>query len=349
MVDMASHRWRIDRFKNSQTMNPLTYSRRRLFLLLALIGSLFLAYLSGWREVGIDRYNYLQMYRGVIINSEWTIKLWYAKDVMFLLIATVSNYFSEDAKWAFFIVCFLSVATKYLAVRRIARQYTLGFISAYAVFLSPGLEFAAMRGALAIGFLMLALSFRDKKLPCIVFSLLAFASHISSLLALVFVLEKVQKLLTKNKVLYLAIVVSISLLGSILLGLFPHGVNYENNRGTIFAYTEPFATLLIALLIFYRVDKVCIQHPDDSVYKFIAKLRPIVYGLIAIAFGISSVVVTAATRYLEISWCLMLLGSVVLFRKSYINLLGGLLLLSFLSYINILRLTWLAIIYPGLG
>lgn len=346
---MASHRWRIDRFKNSQTMSPLTYSRRRLFLLLALIGSIFLAYLSGWREVGIDRDNYFEMYRGVITSEEWAIKLWYAKDVMFLLIATVSNYFSEDAKWAFFIICLFSVVTKYLAIRRIAPRYTLGFILMYAVFLSPGLEFAAMRGALAIGFLMLALSYRNKKLPCVLFSLLAMASHISSLLALVFVLGRVNELLTKHKVGYVVIAIGISLLGTILLELFTYGADYENNQGTVFAYSEPLATLFIAILLFYRADKICIQRSDDSVYQFIASSRPVVYGLIAIAFGISAVVVTAATRYLEISWCLMLFASIVLFNKSYINLLGGLLLLTFLSYINILRVTWLAILYPSLG
>jgi len=101
-------------------MNPLTYSRRRLFLLLALSCSIFLAYLSGWREVGIDRDNYFEMYRGVITSDEWTIKFWYAKDVMFLLIATVSNYFSEDAKLAFLIIGLFSVFTKYLAIRRIS-------------------------------------------------------------------------------------------------------------------------------------------------------------------------------------------------------------------------------------
>jgi hypothetical protein len=329
-------------------MNPLTYSRSRLFLLLALIGSIFIAYLSGWREVGIDRNNYFEMYRGVITSDEWTIKLWYAKDVMFLLIATVSSYFSEDAKLAFLIIGLISVLTKYLAIRRIAPRYTLGFISMYTVLLSPGLEFAAIRGAMAIGFLMLALSCRDKKLSCALFSLLAVASHISSLLALIFVLSGVNKLLTKYKFGYILIAVSISLLGATLLGLFPHGADYDNNKGTIFAYSEPLATLFIAILIFYRVDKICILHSADSVYHFIANLRPIVYGLISIAFGISSVVVTAATRYLEISWCLILLVSIVLFNKSYINLLGGLLFLAFLSYINFVRFTWLAILDPSL-
>ena len=225
----------------------------------------------------------------------------------------------------------------------------MGFIVAYAIFLAPGLEFAAMRGALAIGFLMLALSFRNENLPRLVFSLLAIASHISSLVALVFLFDKVQQLLIKNKILYVAIAFGAFLLGTILLGLFPRGVNYDNNQGTIFAYSEPFATLFIAVLIFHRAEKIYILNPNDLAYRFTAELRPVVFGLIAFAFGISSVVVTAATRYLEVSWCLMLLGTVILFRKSYINLLGGVLFLAFLSYINIRRLTWLAIINPGLG
>jgi hypothetical protein len=330
-------------------MNLLTYSRRRLFLLLALISSISLAYFSGWREVGSDRENYIEMYRGVITNEEWTIKLWYAKDVLFLLIATVSNFFSQDARLAFFIVCFFSVITKYLSITRFSSRYTLAFILLYAVFLSPGLEFAAMRGALAIGFLMLALSYREQKLSYVIFSFLAIASHISILLPLIFTFDKINYLLTKHKVGYVLISVGTSLYGTILFRLFPYAADYQNNQGTMLAYLVPLATLFMAIFIFYRADSIRIQHSDISVCKYIAILRPVVYGLIAVAFGISGLVVTAATRFLEMSWCLLLFASVVLFNKSYINLFGGLLLLAFLSFINIHRLTWIAIFYPNLG
>ena len=329
-------------------MNERTYSRKPNFLW-ALIVSLFLAYFSGWREVGVDRENYLKMYQSVIISDDWAVKLAYANDVMFLLIIAVSNYFSDDPKLAFFIICLSSVATKYFAIRRAAPGHALGFILLYAVFLSPGLEFAAMRGALSIGFLMLALSCRDKKLPFVIFCLSAVASHVSVVLALIFVVDRVNQLLTKNKLIYAFVVIGVSSFTSGLLNLFPRGAIYEYNQGTVLAYSLPLATLFIAILIFHRLDELCIQHPADSGYRFIASLRPPVYGLIAIAFGISAEVVTAATRYLEISWCLMLLASVVLFNKSPVNFLGGVLLLVFLSYVNVVRLTWLFIVYPLFG
>ena len=330
-------------------MNLFVYNRSHLLLLISFILSVFLAYLSGWRDIGIDRDNYIGMYQAVIVNKDWTIKLWYAKDVMFLLIATFSNYFSDEEKLAFFLICFFSVVTKYHAIRVVSPRHTLLFILMYAVFLSPGLEFAAMRSALAIGFLMLVLVYRNKKIPFIIFSLLAILSHSSSLIVLIFVFGRLNDSLSKHKIGYVLIALGISLLGPFLFWFIPHSADYENNQGTFLAYSTPLATFFISILIFFRLDKICTQHPTDLRYEFIARLRTVVYSLIAVAFGISSLVVTASTRYLEISWCIMLFASVFLFNKTYINFLGGFLLLVFLTYINILRTTWAAIFYPILG
>jgi hypothetical protein len=109
------------------------------------------------------------------------------------------------------------------------------------------------------------------------------------------------------------------------------------------------ATLVIALLIFYRLDNISKLNVRNQSFQYLQVIRPLTYGLIAIAFGINSMVVTAATRYLEISWCLLLLASIVMFKKSYLNMLGGVLLMALLSYENISRMTWLAILNPNLG
>jgi hypothetical protein len=330
-------------------MKSSLQSRIQLSLIIALSCAIALAIFSGWREVGIDRANYLDMYEGVISNEDWSIRLWYAKDILFLASAMFSNYIGDEPRIAFLIICSLSTFLKYYSIRKIAPQYTLPFILLYAVFLAPGLEFAAMRGALAIGFFMLAVAYSDQKIRFTLLSALTGMAHMTAALPIIFAIRPINIFLSKHKSSFIAICIGVSLSATALLNIFPHGIDYEGNHGTLLAYSEPLATLFITWLVFFGLDKVSALHPMDKTFKYLRVIRPIVYCLIAIAFGISGVVVTAATRYLEISWCFLLLVSIVMFKKSLINKLGGLILLFFLTYINMIRLTWLAIASPNFG
>jgi hypothetical protein len=304
---------------------------------------------SGWRDVGIDRNNYAVMYNAVISSELWTVKLWYAKDLFFLVIVSISNYFSDDAKVAFLVICVTSLLLKFFAIRRIAAEHALIILILYAIFLSPGLEFAAMRSGLAVGFLFLALALREKKYLFIVLLTFSATSHISFLPVIPLALRQINNFLSKNKWGYLILTLLVFMLSEALLYLFPHGVDYSNNHGTLSSFFQPMATLVIALLIFYRLDNISKLNVRNQSFQYLQVIRPLTYGLIAIAFGINSMVVTAATRYLEISWCLLLLASIVMFKKSYLNMLGGVLLMALLSYENISRMTWLAILNPNLG
>lgn len=321
----------------------------RVYLIIGFLLSLSLGYIAGWRDFGLDRGDYIEMYNNILSTDEWEIRLWFAKDVLFLTVTLASNYFSDDPKLAFLVICILSMLLKYLSVRRLAPKYTLSYIFLYTIFLAPGLEFAAIRGGLAIGFFMIALSYRDRIFHFLILSVLTCLSHISTLLIVILPVRKFNEFLSKHNWSYALVTLIISLSSSLLLGAFPHGEDYENNRGTIFAYSEPLVTLIIAWLILYRLVPVSKQNINDPVLQQLLILRPIIYCLIAIAFGITGGVVTAATRYLEISWCLLLLAAIGMCNKSYVNMLGGLLFLAFLAYVNIIRLTWLAIIIPSLS
>jgi hypothetical protein len=330
-------------------MSATVTNRTKIYSLLALIGAIALAFFSGWRDVGIDRDNYLMMYEGVLSSEDIAVKFLYAKDVTFLLLSSLASYISEDAKLAFLLVCLLSVAAKYFAVKKIAPRYLLVFLIMYAVFLSPGLEFAAMRGGLAIGFIMLALAYSERLFPFIVFSILTVASHMTLLPAVLLAYRPVNELLGRHKIGYVAITVLTSLIAVQLIALLPHGVDYEENQGTLFAYALPMATLIISQLVFYRFERVASIQPKDSVFQFLTITKPVIYGLIAIAFGISGMVVTASIRYLEVALCLLLLSALILYRRSFPNFVGLVALICFLSYLNIYRFTWLAIIDPNLG
>ena len=316
--------------------------------MIAVICTLVLAIFSGWRDVGIDRANYLSMYIGIISNDDWPTRFWYAKDILFLTIALLSNYISDDPRLAFLIICLFSSLLKYYSISRMAPQYTLPFILFYSLFLAPGLELAAMRGALAIGFFMLAVAYYDKKFKFTLFSALTVMAHLSTALPVLFAISQINLFLSKYKWAFIAIGVTTSISTGLLLSLMPHGLDYEDNHGTLLAYSEPLATLFSAGLIFFKLDRVMSRNPADKTLKYLQIIRPIVYGLIAIAFGMTGLVVTAATRYLEISWCFLLFVAIVMFKKSYLNMIGGLIFLMFLSYINVVRLTWAAIINPNL-
>lgn len=329
-------------------MKAIIISFAKIYSVLALLIVFVLAFFSGWRDVGIDRDNYLLMYAGVVSSDDIAEKFFYAKDAAFLLLSSLASYFSEDAKLAFLLVCLTSFAAKYFAAKRIAPQYLLAFLVTYAIFLSPGLEFAAMRGGLAIGFFMLTIAYSERLLPFIVFSLLTVASHMTLLPAVLLAYRPVSKLLARHKVAYVFIAV-VTLLGSAsLIALFPHGADYEDNQGTLLAYALPMATLIISQLVFYRFERIASGQRLDPSFQFLIFSKSVIYGLIAIAFGISGTIVTASTRYLEVAWCLLLLSALILHRKSLPSFVGLLALIAFLSYLNIYRFTWLEIMVPTL-
>lgn len=321
----------------------------KIYSVLALFVVLVLAFFSGWRNVGIDRENYLLMYAGVVSSDDIAEKFFFAKDAAFLFLSSLASYFSENAELAFLFVCLSAVTTKYFAVKRIAPQYLLAFLVMYAIFLSPGLEFAAMRSGLAIGFLMLALAYNERLFLFIVFSLLTVASHMTLMPVVLLAYRPMNELLTRHKIVYLAIAVLTFSFAASLIAMFPHGADYKDNQGNLLAYALPMATLIISKLVFYRFKRAAIGQRLDTALQFLTISKPVIYGLIAIAFGISGTIVTASTRYLEVAWCFLLLSALILHRKHLLSLVGLLALIAFLSYLNIYRFTWLAVINPSLG
>lgn len=327
-------------------MNLFIISRTKIYSILTVGGVILLAAISGWKVDGLDRSNYLSMLRMVELSDGFTEKLFFAKDTTFLLITIFSGYFSDDVRVVFLLVCSISIFTKYFAIKTISIQHLLPFFLLYAIFLTPGLEFAAMRGGLAIGFLILALIYFDKYFLFFTFSLLAIASHIAMAPVIIMAYRPINKFLENNKIAYVIIFVFVLMIGEKLIAFFPHGSDYKSNRGTVFSYALPMATLIISQLIFYRFEKAASIQSEKCVLEFLKILKPVIYGLIAIAFGISGIVVTASTRYLEIAWFLLLLPALVLYKKTLPNFLGLLAWIALLLYINIQRSTWLAIIYP---
>lgn len=326
----------------------IVINRLKILSVVALISAIAIGFYSGWREVGIDREGYLLIHMLVSSSDSIVEKIFFSKDVMFLVAISLASIFSSDPKSTFLLVCLTSVIAKYFAVRRVAPQYLLGFAFIYFIFLSPGLEFAAMRGALSIGFFMLALTYSERLIPFSIFSLLSVASHIAILPAILFAYSPINFWLARHKFSYLAIIILISLFASNLIEIFPRGIDYENNRGNLLAYALPTATLVVSFLIFYCSELPVKNNLKNLILPFVEKTKPVIFGLISISFAICGAVVTASTRYLEIVWCLLIIPALVFCRRSWINFFGLIAFIIFLSYLNIVRFTWLAVVKPSL-
>lgn len=305
---------------------------------------LILSFFSGWSEVGIDRENYINavhLIRSVDLLSE---KIFFAKDINFLLITNFASLFSNEVKLVFLILCFIAITSKYYAVKKLAKNHLFSFIFLYAIFLAPGLEFVAMRSALAIGFLFQALAFRGRIWLFTIFSILSISSHISLLPIILLAIPKINGFLLSHKFGYYFLTVLIAVFGGIVIALSPQGSLYGDNQGTIYAYALPLMTLIIALMVFYRSNDFIENKLKNSISENLLQFKPIIFGLISIALGITHTVVVASTRYLEISWCLLLLISLTTYKRSIINFAGMIALLILLTYINFVRFTWTSIL-----
>jgi len=329
-------------------MSAFNVSRRKAATLAAATGFAALAFFAGWRNGGLDRGNYAAIYLFVSSESELADKLLVAKDLAFLIISVISNYVYHDARLAFLATCIFSLGAKYYAVKVVASKYLIGFFLIYACFLAPGLEFAAMRSALAIGFLLLAIVYADRISLFAIFSALSIISHISLLPVVFLAARPINKYLRRHISSYVILFILVLLVASKLIELVPRGLDYAENKGTLLAYAMPTATLLSAYFIYDGIGKFRIKGYEQGLLQMLEISQPIIYGLIAISFGISSTIVTASTRYLEIAWCLLLLPGLVLSRKSWFSLIGFITLIAMLSYLNTARRTWLAVIRPDL-
>lgn len=330
-------------------MGSIFNKRVNVYSLLASVSVLVFAFFSGWRDADIDLENYREMHAGMLSLEDIAGKVFSAKDVVFLLVNDLASYLSEDARLVVLLVCLFSVAARYFAVKKITPQLLLLFLIAYAVILAPGLEFAAMRGGLAIGFLMLALAGNNRFFPFVLFSLLTIASHMALLPVVLLAYRPLSEWLARHKLGYVVIAVIALLTIASLIALFPHGIDYEDNQGPLLTYALPLVTLSAAIFVFHQSEIATGAQQRDSALQFVEISKPVIYGLIAIEFDISGLIVTAGTRYLNIARCLRLLSALILCGKYVASLIGFLMLFVFLSYLNVFRLTWTEIVAPSVG
>ena len=180
-------------------MNLNLSKKNYLNLFLVTSISIIFGYIAGWRDDLFDRQNYVFMFEQIAAADELEIKLMYAKDLSFLLFSLIGSCINPDPKFTFFCICFVSFFTKFFAVEKIPKFNLTLFILFYVILLSPGLEFAAIRSGLAIGFAILAVVYRSKKIEFNIFMFCSFISHASLVVVLPFSINLINNYLRKNK------------------------------------------------------------------------------------------------------------------------------------------------------
>lgn len=227
-------------------------------------------------------------------DTEFSLRLLIAKDPMMLALSDLGQYLSMDPyKFVFVGFAILGLAPKAVASFTL-KEIGPVFFGCYLIFLSPGLEFAAIRAGAAVAFFMLAAALRGKIKSQGVLCLLSAASHLS-LIFFILALPFAQRLKAVRPATVTVVVVAmVSYLLSSLLGEFERGEDFSANAGTINALLFPVFTCAIFAIQLLATDAGR------------ARLHGIVAPNLGMALGLALPSITVSFRILEICWCLML-------------------------------------------
>lgn len=307
---------------------------------------IFLSFFAGWRLTGIDRENYISMYDGIINSDTITLKFYFAKDFFYLFFTEFLKIFSDDPRLVFTTIIFLSFLLKFLLFKRIKLNHLFFSFLLYVILVSSALEFIAFRSALSLSFLLFAILNRNRSIVYL-FLFLSVLSHTSSILPAFCISPFFSNLVNKSKFSYLLLIIFPIFFNSDIINYFPQGESYVlNQQGTWKAIILPLITLFSAYLIFFNFNNYLLNNQNDLSLKFISNSKFVLFSLIYFSIGITPFVVTAATRYLEFVYLLLLIAGITMYKKSYVNFFGFLLLLMVLIYLNIVKELWINIFYP---
>jgi hypothetical protein len=252
---------------------------------------LFAAFCNG----GPDFYNYLLQIDN-IRNFDGNIfsAMLISKDMMFGAISFLAIRLFDSVALVFILVAVLSGLFRYLLCIKLGKGAVL-FCTLYGLFMAPALDFAAIRAALAVPLIGLAMS--SIKLPKrLVTVYFAIASHASALVSVPFAFLNFRITHLNRFIIAISGGFATVSLYSILIS-FSRVKEYTGNSATINAYIP---MLIFALIMVSMKDRDFIREPK------LRRLYWVVFGLLVPCFMISPFSVTVSHRVLEILYFLAL-------------------------------------------
>ncbi|MDR0306118.1 MAG: EpsG family protein [Chitinispirillales bacterium] len=261
----------------------------------AFMSTLVVVLFAAFRNGGADFGNYLKMTDTMrMFDGNFFFAMLISKDIMVGLINFIAVHILDWVPFVFITFAVLSGIFRYLISVQLGRGAVL-FCTLYGFFLAPALDFAAIRAALAIPLIALAM-LRIKLPQRLATAFLAFASHASALVSapFAFVNNKIS-LINGSKIIILSGLFTVCGY-SILLILFPRTAAYSDRDGMIGAYFPITLMALITLLL---------RHGDFYKLPALRRVYWVSVGLIMPCFIICSSSFILAFRLLEIQCYLL--------------------------------------------
>ena len=264
---------------------------------------------AGLRNGGFDYDEYITMIE--IIQKQGFSGglsiLLVAKDPFFGATVCLVNLFSERPELVIFLNVAVALMVKRYFLSKLGIPQTLFWV-VYGIFLSTGLEFAAIRGAVAIGFLVAAIGAREYKVLYLLLLLLSVSAHISTLPCVV-VLILWKQSPGRNELIVYGVITLASFIAGTYIGIinFERSMDYAENTGTIFALVPS----LITFAMWFWVHQAIAMRECSSSDRRVLLLSRAAGVAAAIGLGLSGPKVTMSTRMNEIAWVLILVLMII--------------------------------------
>ena len=295
---------------------------------------------AAFRRGGYDYDQYIEMVRVMhnIDLSSFGLLFLNAKDPVFGAIVWIIGIFSAIPEHVFYFNILLAVLLKLIFAFKWPRNGAL-FLGFYAIFLSPGLEFAAVRTAVALGFFCLAIQWAAIRTTRYLSMILAILSHISILPVVLLGVSLNRPRKSMKWAFFLLLAVGGNIIFS-MIGSLPitRGSDYVGATGTWISLLPPLLNLAILMFSFPGKQPLEAESSrfcyDQLIYLSIA--------LTFISIGTARPVAVVSGRILEIVWFLMLVVFIRsgLVAKNRKTLVGFIAFLISIGISNIQRDVW---------
>jgi len=313
-----------------------------------------LSVISACRDSGFDLENYKLIIDGALQlrGNDFLDVIAVVKDIGFLFsinfgakLFDISGEFGifESLNiyfWVLLLMSLLGFISKAIVASLLPRYKTL-FIAVYAFFFSTSLEFAAIRSAVGIGFLGLALLYTTNNFKRSTLLLLSINFHASMAFGTACIWRKFVDL-SFNKFWFLPLFTTvITAAGLGMIFQFFGGRGFD--PGTVYAPFFPIVTLG-SFFLFTRQDFVF--RSDIELQRFRTSFIAAYFFALLALFLVVPISV-AGIRFLEISLFFFLYAffSVLINNKPKpFTIFAGISILIILAWSNILRMTWDAIL-----
>ncbi len=323
---------------------PLARAAPRWDTALAWAVGAVLAACAGLFTQGFDHDEYVTIIETTrqLSGQSLALRLVSAKDPVFLFLIDSTGLLTDDVQLVFLVVAILAVSTKVLATAVVPMRRTQ-FMAMYALFISPGLEFAAIRAGLAIGLVMVAYLVASRVRWRVLWVSLGLASHLSVVLI---VAGRIWP--RWWRVMLVGVVVVVPVAVPAIMSFASEDVRYFqylDNPGTPMAFLMPGTTAIaMALLMRSMRGRMPDLHPLLSRDSLLATAF-----VVAVSLLLTLPIVTAATRVMELAWVFMLMQMLARDRLIHRHVLAfqagsWCALIGVLTLSNLLRETWMILL-----